>query len=101
MTIYYIIIIILLFIFSLFPAYSGLFDNVGLTLAISAASLFLATLYLFFDLKQAQDIVESGAPKQFEWMAAFGIAYTILWFILILAFYIIGIPIGLGTGVML
>ena len=36
-------------------------------------------IYLFFDLKQAQSIVESGAPKQFEWMAAFGIAYTILW----------------------
>lgn len=34
-------------------------------------------------------------------MAPYAIAYTILWFILILAFYIIGIPIGLGTGVML
>jgi len=34
-------------------------------------------------------------------MTPYAIAYTILWFILILAFYIIGIPIGLGTGVML
>ena len=75
----FIVCMLLLFIFSLFPAYSGLFDNVGLTLLISAASLLLASLYLFFDLRQAQNIVESGAPKQFEWMAAFGIAYTILW----------------------
>lgn len=75
----FLVCMILLFIFSLFPAFSGLFDNIGLTLLISAASLLLATLYLFFDLKQAQSIVESGAPKQFEWMAAFGIAYTILW----------------------
>lgn len=75
----FILTFILLLIFSLFPAFSGLFDNFGITLLISAASVLLASLYLFFDLKQAQDIVESGSPKQFEWMAAFGIAYTILW----------------------
>jgi len=34
-------------------------------------------------------------------MAPYAIAYTILWFIIILAFYIIGIPIGIETGVML
>lgn len=34
-------------------------------------------------------------------MAPYALAYTILWFIIILAFYIIGIPIGVGTGVML
>lgn len=34
-------------------------------------------------------------------MAPYALAYTILWFMIILAFYIIGIPIGIGTGVML
>lgn len=34
-------------------------------------------------------------------MIPYTIAYTILWFTIILAFYIIGIPIGPGTGVML
>jgi len=34
-------------------------------------------------------------------MAPYALAYTILWFIIILAFYIIGIPLGIGTGVML
>jgi len=34
-------------------------------------------------------------------MAPYAVAYTILWFIIILAFYIIGIPIGIDTGVML
>jgi len=75
----FLICMFLLLIFSFFPAFSGLFDNFGFTILISAASLLLASLYLFFDLRQAQNIVESGAPKQFEWMAAFGIAYTILW----------------------
>ena len=34
-------------------------------------------------------------------MVPYAIAYTIFWIIIILAFYIIGIPIGIGTGVML
>lgn len=34
-------------------------------------------------------------------MAPYTIAFTILWIVIILAFYIIGIPIGIGTGVML
>jgi len=34
-------------------------------------------------------------------MIPYTIAFIILWFIIILAFYIIGIPIGIGTGVML
>lgn len=75
----FLVTMLLLSIFSLFPAFSGLFSNMGVTLLVSAASVLLASLYLIFDLRQAQNIVESGAPKQFEWMAAFGIAYTILW----------------------
>jgi aminobenzoyl-glutamate transport protein len=34
-------------------------------------------------------------------MAPYTIAFMIVWFILILAFYIMGIPIGIDTGVML
>lgn len=75
----FLICMVLLLVFSLFPAFNGLLSNTGVTLLVAAASVLLASLYLIFDLRQAQNIVESGAPKQFEWMAAFGIAYTILW----------------------
>ena len=68
-----------LFIASLFPAFSGLFDNFGITLLVTVVSLLLASLFLISDLKQATSIVESGSPKQFEWLAAFGIAYTVIW----------------------
>lgn len=34
-------------------------------------------------------------------MMPYAIAFTILWFVIILAFYIIGIPLGTSTGVML
>ena len=41
---------LLLLIFSFFPAFNGLFDNVGVTLLVSGASVLLASLYLIFDL---------------------------------------------------
>ena len=74
-----IITMLLLFVASLFPAFSGLFNNFGITLLVAGISLLLASLFLISDLKQATSIVESGSPKQFEWLAAFGIAYTVIW----------------------
>ena len=75
----FIITMLLLLLLSLFPAFSGILDNFGTTLIISFVSLLLASLFLISDLKQATSIVESGSPKQYEWLAAFGIAYTVLW----------------------
>ena len=74
-----IIMTLLLFVASLFPAFSGLFNNPGITILVAAISLLLATFFLISDFKQATSIVESGSPKQFEWLAAFGIAYTVIW----------------------
>lgn len=70
---------ILMLILSLFPAFNNLFDSYGVILLVSAISVLLASLFLLSDLKQATTLVESGAPKEFEWMVAFGIAYTVLW----------------------
>ena len=70
---------LLTFILSLFPAFSGIFDNIGVTILVSVVSLLLASLFLFADFRQATSLVESGAPKEYEWFAAFGIAYTVIW----------------------
>ena len=75
----FIISMILISIFSLFPAFSTIFDSFGVIMLISALSVLLASLFLIADFRQATSIVESGSPKEFEWLAAFGIAYTILW----------------------
>lgn len=75
----FIISMLLTFILSLFPAFSGIFDNIGVTILVSVASLLLASLFLFADFRQATSLVESGAPKEYEWLAAFGIAYTVIW----------------------
>ena len=40
---------------------------------------FIATLYLFFDLEQIRQTVEGNYPKEYEWMASFGISFTLIW----------------------
>lgn len=64
---------------SLFPAFNGIFNNFGVIVLVEVISLLLASLYLISDLHQATLIVENGSPKVYEWMAAFGLAYTVIW----------------------
>lgn len=51
----------------------------GFTLLISAVTVFIATLYLFYDLENIRQTVEGGYPKEYEWMASFGLAFTLIW----------------------
>ncbi len=67
------------FVLQFFTAFSGLFSNIGVYLLVSSASLLLASLFLMADMEQIKRIVESGQPKQYEWMVAFGITYTVIW----------------------
>lgn len=54
-------------------------DFSGLTLLFSLVSVFLATLYLFLDMENIRRIVEGGYPKEAEWSASFGLAFTLIW----------------------
>ena len=54
-------------------------DSLGLTLAIGAVSVLLASFYLLLDMEQAYQLVSNKGPKEMEWMVAFGISYTLLW----------------------
>ena len=63
----------------IFFAISGNTFSVGTMALISGITVFIATLYLFFDLEQIRRVVEGGYPKQMEWYAAFGLAYTLVW----------------------
>ncbi len=60
----------------------SLFSNIdysGITALFSVISVFLATLYLFFDMENIRRIVEGGYPKEAEWSASFGLAFTLIW----------------------
>jgi|SRR5690554_1707897 len=66
-------------IFSLFGATIIDFANPTLSLIVSLIMIFLATLYILFDLENIRQIVEGGQPKFLEWFASFGLAFTVVW----------------------
>ena len=69
----------------------------GVTPLLSYFVIFIGFLQIYD--KKKNDVI--SLTDAISLMLPYAIAYVILWFILILAFYIIGIPIGIGTGVML
>lgn len=58
---------------------SGQEYNMTLCLGISAITILLASIYLLMDLDNIRIVVESGYPKEMEWYAAFGLAFTLVW----------------------
>ena len=43
------------------------------------AGIIIASLFLLADFNTVQYIVENGLPKKYEWIAAFGLVFTIVW----------------------
>lgn len=66
-------------LFRLYCLITGTVYTFGIQMLFSVLSTFLATLYLFFDLKNIQNIVEMRLNKEYEWYASFGLIYTVLW----------------------
>ena len=66
-------------LFLLISMFTGIEYSFGITALISLASVFIATLYLFFDMENIRRIVEGGYPKEYEWTASFGLAFTLIW----------------------
>ena len=48
-------------------------------LGINVLILGVASLWFIVDFRQIEDLVASGAPKQMEWYAAFGLMVTLAW----------------------
>ena len=71
--------ILFMIVYSIYSYVTGSFASFGLSVAISLISIFLATLYLFFDLEKIRQIVEGGYDKSLEWNAAFGLSFTLIW----------------------
>jgi len=69
----------------------------GLTPIFSYFVILIGFLHIYN--KRKNDVIT--ITDAMSLMIPYTIAFIILWFIIILAFYIIGIPIGIGTGVML
>ena len=69
----------------------------GLTPIFTYFVILIGFLHIYN--KRKNDVI--SITDAMSLMIPYTIAFTILWLVIILAFYIIGIPIGFGTGVML
>lgn len=77
-------ILILAILFGLFSFISpGLIANIQfngpIALLISGILIIFGALMLTLDFDRAETIVESGAPKNYEWVVALGLMVTIVW----------------------
>lgn len=70
----------IVFILSMFiPSLAVAMNTPWIMIGVSFIMVFLATLYLFFDMEVIRQVVEGGSPKQMEWYASFGLVFTIVW----------------------
>lgn len=69
------------FIISLInPNFGGFFANSpGLAIGVSVFLIIYGAFMLILDFDRAQQIVESGADKRYEWTVALGLMITIVW----------------------
>lgn len=74
---------LLMFICSFIPVLREgimlLADNLVLSIGASVGGVIIATLFLLIDFETVKETVEHRLPKQYEWYAAFGLFFTIVW----------------------
>lgn len=68
---------------SFIPATSGIvssiMNNFWFSLGTSIIYIIIAALFLISDFAVIQDAVDNHRPKKYEWQAAFGLAFTVIW----------------------
>lgn len=71
------------FIGSFIPAVQPLVktiqNNFALSIAASIGFIIIAALFLICDFDTIDHVVNDKLPKKYEWQAAFGLSFTILW----------------------
>ncbi len=74
---------LLSFLGSLIPAtrpyVQAMLQNSAFTIAMDVLGLLIAALFLISDFAMIDDCVKQHYPKEFEWSAAFGLVFTVIW----------------------
>ena len=74
---------ILVFIGSFIPAtrelVASITGNLGFSIGVSVVFIIIAALFLICDFDTIDHVVNNKLPKKYEWAAAFGLAFTVLW----------------------
>ncbi len=61
------------------PFVAQLFGNFWLSIGFTVLSIIIATMFLMSDFAMIENVVENKMPAEYEWMAAYGLAFTVLW----------------------
>ncbi len=61
------------------PLVAMLTQNLGLSIGFSVLFIIIAALFLICDFDTIDRVVKNCLPKKYEWMAAFGLAFTVVW----------------------
>ena len=61
------------------PFVAQIMGNFWISLAFTLISIIIATLFLISDFAMIENVVENKMPAKYEWMAAFGLAFTVIW----------------------
>ena len=68
---------------SLIPAtrgfVTGLMDNAVINIGASVLMVIIASLFLLVDFDTIKHAVDDELPKKYEWSAAFGLAFGVIW----------------------
>ena len=74
---------VITFLGSLIPAtrpfIQGIFANPVLAIGLDVFGILMASLFLISDFSVINACVKEGYPKEYEWSAAFGLAFTVIW----------------------
>lgn len=61
------------------PFVAQVMGNFWVSLIFTLISIIIATLFLISDFAMIENVVENKMPAKYEWMAAFGLAFTVIW----------------------
>ena len=57
----------------------GMMKNTGLMIALDVIGIVIAAMFLISDFTMVENCVRDHYPKKYEWYAAFGLVFTVLW----------------------
>ena len=61
------------------PYVFAMLQNAALSVALDVIGVVIAALFLISDFSMIEDCVDLGYPKEYEWSAAFGLVFTVIW----------------------
>jgi uncharacterized YccA/Bax inhibitor family protein len=61
------------------PFVEAMLQNPAISIAMDVIGLIVAALFLISDFALIDTCVKEGYPKEYEWSAAFGLVFTVIW----------------------